>query len=39
MSGAGLMRLVRNVGDSIVKITGKKQEVDEVREGEREGKI
>ena len=29
VSGAGFMRLVKNVGDSIVKITGKKPEVDE----------
>ena len=34
MSGAGFMRLVRNVGDSLVKITGKKPEVDEVRGGD-----
>ncbi len=30
MSGAGFMRLVKNVGDSISKIAGKKTETDSV---------
>lgn len=32
MSGAGFMRLVKNVGDSISKVAGKKSETDAVRE-------
>lgn len=32
MTSAGFMRLVRNVGDSIAKIAGKKSESDTVRE-------
>lgn len=32
MSGAGFMRLVKNVGDSISKVAGKKNETDAVRD-------
>ena len=31
MSGAGFMRLVKNVGDSINKIAGKRSDTDNVR--------